>query len=54
VGDTLVADIEGGLAAGFARAVWVVRRPVVHPDPRVVPVTTLDQVLTALSFSPDG
>lgn len=50
VGDTLVADIEGALEAGFARAVWVVRRPVHHPDPRVVPVTALDQVLGALSF----
>ena len=54
VGDTYEADIEGALAAGFARAVWIVRRPRPSPHPKVIPVTRLNQVIPALSLPRHG
>jgi len=49
VGDTLDFDIAGALASGFQRAVWITRRRLQHPDPRVVRVSRLDQVMPALT-----
>lgn len=48
VGDTLDYDIAGALAAGFRRAVWITRRRAAPPDPRVLKVRRLDEVLSAL------
>jgi putative hydrolase of the HAD superfamily len=48
VGDTLDADVDGALQAGFERVVWITTRRRAHPDPRVVRVRRLDQVLPAL------
>ncbi len=49
VGDTLDFDIAGALASGFQRAVWITGRRFQHPDPRVVRVSRLDQVMPALT-----
>ena len=48
VGDTLDADVEGALAAGFARVIWMTTRRRQHPDPRVRKVRRLEQVLPLL------
>lgn len=48
VGDNLVADIEGALGAGFARAVWLTRRRYRPPDARVRVASGVRGVLAAL------
>jgi HAD superfamily hydrolase (TIGR01509 family) len=47
VGDMLHSDVEGGLAAGFRRVIWLATGPP-HPNPRVVTVRGLREVLPAL------
>ena len=48
VGDALHYDIEGALAAGFARALWLTSRKA-HPDPRVLTIRRLAEVLPLVS-----
>ena len=47
VGDNVDADIDGALAAGFGRAVWLTRRKP-HADPRVTTVRSLSGVPSIL------
>ena len=47
VGDMLHSDVEGGLAAGFGRIIWLTTEPP-HPNPRVMTVRGLREVLPAL------
>ena len=48
IGDNLRADIEGALAAGFARAVWLTRRKFRPADPRVRIAAGVREVMAAL------
>lgn len=48
VGDNLHTDIEGALAAGFARAVWLTRRKFRPADPRVRIAAGVREVMAAL------
>ncbi|MHB8571759.1 MAG: HAD family hydrolase [Candidatus Dormibacteria bacterium] len=51
VGDRRDTDIDGALAAGLSRAVWISRcRP--HPDPRVVTVRGVSEMRDALLSGP--
>jgi putative hydrolase of the HAD superfamily len=54
VGDTLDADIEGALAAGFHRVVWMTARTRGHADARVVTVRRVDEVFGVLCGGDQG
>lgn len=52
VGDDLHNDVDGALATGFGKVVWLARPPLVpHPDPRVTVVGGPPQVLAALGLA---
>lgn len=51
VGDDLRNDVDGALASGFGRVVWLARPPLApHPDPRVTVVGGPPQVVAALGL----
>jgi putative hydrolase of the HAD superfamily len=50
VGDDLEYDVDGALAAGFARVIWLARGRS-HDDPRVTVVSRLDAVAAALGLA---